>query len=131
MGVVGVVFWDPPAEAHPDQRIPDRQSEQPVRPAGSKDLLVPRVVADEAQLGEHHTQESRGTECGPRIAHHHQRRPSGGKNGDGQHDLHAVIARSAVKKAGIANLYCQYSEVARRGVDGRCLHVLSSFDHLC
>jgi hypothetical protein len=51
--VMGVVLGDPPAEAHPDQRIPDHQPEQPVRPAGPKDLLVPSVMADEAQLGEH------------------------------------------------------------------------------
>src|SRR5271170_5793101 len=50
--VVGTMLGNPPAEAHPDQRIPDGQPEKSVRPAGPKDLLVPRVVAEESQLGE-------------------------------------------------------------------------------
>jgi hypothetical protein len=52
--VMGAVFGNPPLEAHPDQRIADCQPEQTVGPAGPKDLLVPRVMADEAQLREHH-----------------------------------------------------------------------------
>src|SRR5271167_1026716 len=52
--VMGVVLGNPPAEAQPDQPVRDCQPQQPIGPSGAEDLLVSGIMAEEAQLGEHH-----------------------------------------------------------------------------
>ena len=69
MCVMGVVLGDHQPKLNPINTFPDDQPEQPVCPAGPKDLLVPRVMADEAQVGEHQPEERRDTERDPRVAH--------------------------------------------------------------
>jgi hypothetical protein len=67
MGVMGAVLCDPPLEAQSDQTVSDGQPQNLITKTGSKDLLVPCVVRDEAQLGEHHAQECGDAECPPRT----------------------------------------------------------------
>jgi catechol 2,3-dioxygenase-like lactoylglutathione lyase family enzyme len=48
----GVVLVDPPAKAQPDERVSYGEAEQAIAPACAEDLVVPRIMADEAELGE-------------------------------------------------------------------------------
>ena len=123
---MGTVFGYPPAEAHPDQGISDCQPEQPVSPAGPKDLLVPCVMADEAQLGEHHGQEccdnrAWPTSC-PRLATPPIRRRRRRWSGRSSRCNSPVGGREG-RRRGSGLPVAQ--EVAGRPVDGGRLHEFS------
>ena len=68
MRMVSVVLGNPPAEAQPDERVPHGEAEQAIAPARAEDLVVPRVMADEAQLGERHPHQRGDGEGRPRVA---------------------------------------------------------------
>ena len=83
--MVSVVLGNPPAKAQPDERVPHDEAKQAIAPARAENLVVPRIMADEAQLGEHHP---------------HQR-------GDGEvaHELPTMTNRTqAAKKATIVKV---------------------------
>ena len=82
--VVAVVLVDPPAVAEPDAEVAAHDPDDVVGPPGAEDLLVPGVVAEEADLGEHHRQERRDSQLPPGVAHQHERRAPGG----GHHRQH-------------------------------------------
>ena len=48
-------------------------------PPGAEDLPVPGVVAQKADLGEHHRQERGHRKLPPRVAHQDESGPSGGE----------------------------------------------------
>src|SRR5271169_1733565 len=52
MRMVGVVLVNPPAEAQPDERVSYGEAEQAIAAACAEHLVVPRIMADEAELGE-------------------------------------------------------------------------------
>jgi hypothetical protein len=54
IGVVAVVLADPPAKGKPTARLTGWQPGPPVGPMRPDDLPMPRVMADELGLGEHH-----------------------------------------------------------------------------
>ena len=118
VGVMGVVFRDPPAETHPDQYVRDRQTEEAVCCPRAEDLLMAGVVADERKLGEHHSEERGDTECRPRVADDHERCPSNCESHYGPADLQAVVTDTTVEQTGVANLNGERSKISRRGVDG-------------
>ncbi len=109
--VMGAVLRDPPAEAHPDQHVADRKPEQPVGPAGAKDLLVPGVMTDEAQLGEHQSKKGGDAERGPGVAEQHQPGEPGAERCNGQRDLEAVVAEAAVEQPRLSNAEREDAEV--------------------
>ena len=57
-------------------RLPSRHAEHVVRPAGGEDLPVPGVVAEEAELGEHHGQKHGHRELPPGVPDQHEQRPA-------------------------------------------------------
>ena len=70
VGVVAVVLTDPPAVAQPDAQVAEQDAEDVVASPGAEDLLVPGVVAQEADLGEHDGQEYGHRQLPPRVAYH-------------------------------------------------------------
>src|ERR1700733_9616593 len=118
MRVVRVVLGNPPAEAQPDERVPHDEAEQAVTPARAENLVVPRVMADEAQLGEHHPQQRGDGEGRPRVAGVDEQGPPGEEGEDRQGDLPPVIARPAVEQALRPYLQRQRTKASRRGIVG-------------
>jgi hypothetical protein len=66
VGVVAVVFVDPPAVAQPDQQVRAQQAQQVVVAPGTEHLPMPGVVTEEADLDEHDRQERRDHQLPPR-----------------------------------------------------------------
>ena len=56
VGVVAVVLGRPPAVAEPDGQVPAQHAEHVVGAPRAEDLVVPGVMAEEAQLAEDHRQ---------------------------------------------------------------------------
>ena len=118
MRMVSVVLGNPPAEAQPDERVPHGEAEQAIAPARAENLVVPRVMADEAQLGEHHPHQRGDGEGRPRVADDDEQGPPGEEGEDRQGDLHPVVARPAVEQAHRPHLQRQRTKAGRRGIDG-------------
>ena len=68
MRMVSVVLGNPPAKAQADERVPHGEAEQLVAPARAENLVVPRIMADEAHLGEHNSHQWGDGEGRPRVA---------------------------------------------------------------
>jgi len=77
MRMVSVVLGNPPAKAQPDERVPHDEAEQAIAPARAEYLDVPRIMADEAQLGEHHPHQRGDGESRPRVADDDEQGPPG------------------------------------------------------
>ena len=116
VGMVGVVLGNPPAEAQPGQRVAHGEAEQAVAAACPEHLVVPGVMADEAQLGEHDPQQRGDGQGRPRVTGDHQQRPSGGKRQDRHGDLHPVVAGPAVEQAHPPHPQRQHAETRRRRI---------------
>ena len=56
------------AKAQPDERVPHREAQHPIAPARAENLVVARIMADEAQLSERHPQQRGHREGRPRVA---------------------------------------------------------------
>src|ERR1700727_74697 len=117
MRVVSVVLGYPPAKAQPDERVRHDEAEQAIALARAENLLVSRVMADEAQLGEHDPHQRGDGEDGPRVADNEEQGPSSEEGEDRQGDLHPVVARSAVEQAHPPYLQRQCAKASRRWID--------------
>ena len=118
VGVMPVVLAGPPAKAQADAEIPARQPEEVIGLPGAEDLLVARVMAEEAELAEHHGQEDRDPQLPPRITDQRERRPAGHQCRRGDRDLRGVIAQPPVQQTRLPDLPRQHRVLAaaqRRG----------------
>jgi hypothetical protein len=77
MRMVGVVLVNPPAEAQPDEHVSYGEAEQAIAPARAEYLAVPRIMADEAELGEDNPRPCGDGEGRPRVAGDNEQDPSG------------------------------------------------------
>jgi len=118
MRMVGVVLVNPPAEAQPDERVPHDEAEQAVAPACAEHLVVPRIMADEAELGEHDPHQGGDGQGRPRVADDDEQDPCREEGEDRQGDLHPVVARPAIEQADRPDLPRQYVKASRRRIDG-------------
>jgi hypothetical protein len=123
--MVSVVLGNPPAEAQPDERVGHDEPEHLIAPARAENLVVPCIMADEAQLGEHHPHQWGDGEGHPRVADHDEQRPSGEEREDRQGDLHPVVAGPAVEQTHRSYLPRQCAKAGRRRIDGSRLPVCS------
>ena len=98
MRVMSSVLGRPPAETEPDQPVPEGETEESVRPPRLEDLAVPRVVAEEPELGRYRPQERREAEGSPGAPDDHETRPSASTGGEREHDLDGVVATAAIKE---------------------------------
>ena len=76
MGMVGVVLVNPPAEAQPDEHVSHGEAEQAIAPACAEHLVVPRIMADEAKLGDDDPRPCGDGEGRPRVADDNDQDPS-------------------------------------------------------
>ena len=98
MGVVAAVLVHPPAIAQPDPEVARQQAERVGAPAGPEHLLVAGVVAEEAELGEHHAEEHRRQQLPPGGSDEHEGDPAGQAEGDRDGDLERVVARAPAQQ---------------------------------
>ena len=117
MRMVSVVLGNPPAKAQPDESVRHDEAEQAIAPARAENLVVPRIMADEAQLGERYPRQRGDGEGRPRVADHDEQGPSSEESDDRQGDLHPVVARPAVEQTGRPYLPRQYMKPSRRRID--------------
>ena len=115
--MVSVVLGNPPAEAQPDERVPHDEAEQAIAPARAENLVVSRIMADEAQLGEHHSDQRGDGEGRPRVADDDEQDPCREEGEDRQGDLDPVVAWPAVEQADRPYLPGQYMKASRRRID--------------
>src|SRR6266487_370000 len=101
---MAVVLVHPPAVAEADAEIAEQDAEDIVGPPGAKDLAVPGVVAEEADLGEYHGLEYRHGQQPPRIAHQNERDPAGPQQAGGEPDLPDVVAGAAFQQSRLLDL---------------------------
>jgi hypothetical protein len=117
MRMVSVVLGNPPAKAQPDERVPHDEAEQAIAPARAENLVVPRIMADEAQLGEHHPHQRGDGESRPRVADQDEQGPSSEEGEDRQGDFHPVVAWPAVEQTDRPYLPRQRMKASRRRID--------------
>jgi len=129
VGVVAVVFVDPPAVAQPEGKVGEQQAGQVVGPLGPEDLPVPGVVTEEPELGEHHGQQRGDRELPPRVAQHDEQGPGRHEQATGHGDLRQVVAGPALQQAGGPDLAHQLGEVAAAA--GRGVAVSSRAGKCC
>jgi hypothetical protein len=118
MRMVSVVLGNPPAKAQPDEHVPDDEPEHVIAPARAENLVVPRIMADEAQLGEQHPHQWGDGEGCPRVADHDEQGPSSEESEDRQGDLHPVVAAPALEQTHRPYLQRQCAKGSRRRIDG-------------
>jgi hypothetical protein len=116
--MVSVVLGHPPAKAQPDERVRHGKAEHVIVPARAENLVVPGIVADEAQLREHHPQQWGDGEGRPRVADHDEKGPASEEGEDRQGDLHPVVAGPAVEQAHRSYLPRQCAKASGRRIDG-------------
>jgi hypothetical protein len=117
MRMVGVVLVHPPAEAQPDEHVSYGEAEQAVTPACAKHLVVPRVMADEAELGEGESRQCGDGEGRPGVADYDEQDPSSQEGEDGQGDLQSVVAGPPVQETHRSDPERQRVKASRRRVD--------------
>jgi len=125
MRMVSIVLGHPPAKAQPDERVGHDEPEHLIAPARAENLVVPGIMADEAQLGEHHPHQWGDGEGQPRVADHDEQGPSGEEGEDRQGDLHPVVAGPALEQTHLSYLPRQGAKAGRRRIDGSRLPVCS------
>ena len=113
--VMCAVLRDPPAETHPDEDVADRKAKEPVRPSRTKDLVVPGVVADEAELGEGQSQEGGDRQGPPRVPDENQTGEPDAERRDRQRDHEAVVAEAPIEQTRLTYLPGQEAKILRRG----------------
>ena len=101
-----------------DERVRHDEAEQAIAPPRAENLVVPRIVAEEAQLGEHHPHQRSDREGRPRVADHDEQGPSSEEGEDRQGDLHPVVVWPAVEQSHRPYLPRQRTKAGRRGIDG-------------
>jgi len=99
VGMVPAVLAGPPADAESDAQIAAQDADDVVGPPGAEDLLVPGVMADEADLGEDHRQEHGGAQLPPRVRENGEHGPSGRQRQPGQRDLPGVVTWPPVQQS--------------------------------
>ena len=112
VSMVPVVLADPPAVAQPDAQVAEQDADHVVGPPGAEDLPMPGVVAEEADLGEHHCQEGAHRQLPPRIAHQDEGSPSGCQRDGGDRDLPEVIPRAPLQQPSLLDLPGQLGVLA-------------------
>jgi hypothetical protein len=109
MGMVGVVLVNPPAEAQPDEHVSYGEAEQ----ASAEHLVVPRIMADEAELGEDDPRQCGDGEGRPGVADDNEQDPSSQEGEDRQGDLQSVVAGPPVEETHRSHLQCQCTKASR------------------
>ena len=99
-----VVLAHPPAVAQPDTQVAEQDAGDVTGPPGAEHLPVPGVMAQKPDLGEDHRQERGHRQLPPRVAHHHEGRPSGRQHPDGDRDLPGVVPRAPLQQPGLLDL---------------------------
>jgi hypothetical protein len=101
VGVVPVVFVDPPAEGQPHEQVAVDDAEYVVAGSGGEDLPVSGIVAQERELGEGHGKECRDQQLVPGTTEQSEARPTGDEQPYGRGDLCGVVARPAPHQPGL------------------------------
>jgi hypothetical protein len=96
--VMAVVLLHPPPVAQADAQVAEQDAEHITGAGGAEDLPVPRVVAEEADLGEHAGQEDRHQKLPPGIPQQAERRPAGRQARHRGRDLPGVVSRPPVQQ---------------------------------
>ena len=117
--MVGVVLVHPPAEAQPDEHVSHREAEQAVVSACAEHLVVPRIMAEEAELSEGESRQNGDGEGRPRVADDNEHGPCGQEGEDRQGDLQPVVTGPSVKETHRSHLIRQRTKASRRRVDCR------------
>ena len=77
-------------------------------------------MAQKPDLGEDHRQERGHRQLPPRVAHHHEGRPSGRQHPDGDRDLPGVVPRAPLQQPGLLDLPGQLCILAAAPRRERC-----------
>ena len=118
--VMTVVLAHPPAVAQPDTQVAEQDAGDVTGPPGAEHLPVPGVMAQKPDLGEDHRQERGHRQLPPRVAHHHEGRPSGRQHPDGDRDLPGVVPRAPLQQPGLLDLPGQLCILAAAPRRERC-----------
>jgi hypothetical protein len=126
IGMVPVMFSDPPAIAQANQQVAEHLAEAVVGAATGEHLLVPGVMAEERDLGEGDTQHHRGDGLKPRVTDPHHARPGRDIERQREPDPNRVRAWASIEQSGVADTpgeHCVVAAPARyRMGDGRGAH---------
>ena len=99
-----VVLGDPSATAQTDDQIAEQKAGHVAGPLRAENLPVPGVMAQEADLGEHHGQERGHPQLPPRVTHQDQGPRPGGQQHRGGRDLPELVTRAALQQPGLHDL---------------------------
>src|SRR5207248_5958977 len=80
--------------------------------AATEDLLVPGVVADERQLGEHHREERRQEQLPPGIAEVDEGHPAAAEREEVEPDARGVVPPASLEQTGLLDQHGQLGEIA-------------------
>jgi hypothetical protein len=110
--VVTVVLCHPPAEAEADAEVTQQDAQNVAQPPGRAELPVASLMADKADLGEHHGEEYGHRELPPGVPHQPDRDPPDCQQSQGDGDPPGRFTRPAVHQAGLPHRARQPGVVA-------------------
>src|SRR5215472_12060839 len=97
--VMAVVLAHPPAVAEPDPEIAEQNAQDIADPSGSADLAMPRIVAEEAELGKHDREIDGNRQLPPGVTHQQEYGPASEEQPQTDRDPPSVMSRAQIKQA--------------------------------
>ena len=90
VGVVPVVFVDPPPVAQADEQVADHPTKQVIGPAPREHLLMPDVVPKEGDLRERNPEHHGDDHLVPGITHPYDGRAGGAEERERHCEVHGI-----------------------------------------